>query len=223
MFNLVSFIQAAGYIGIFCITFAESGILLGFFLPGDTMLFTAGFLAYKGILDYWPLVIITFLAAVLGDSFGYSLGRKFGPSIFKKEDNSIFFHKDQLDRAKRFYEKHGGKTIILARFMPIIRTLAPVLAGVGRMKYSNFLFYNLFGGALWVLSLISLGFYLGNIIPNVEYYIWPIITLIVIISISPTLIHIIKNKDYRLGIIKYLNRLFTNFARRRKEKKNSGL
>jgi len=196
MFDLTTFIQAIGYLGIFTIAFAESGLFIGFFLPGDTLLFTSGFLASQGLLSYWPLLGLTFFAAVLGDSFGYAFGRKVGPALFKKED-SIIFHKNHLERAENFYKKHGGKAIILARFMPVVRTFAPILAGVGKMRYGSFLFYNLVGGALWSTSLITLGFYLGRVVPNIEYYVLPIITVIIILSVSPTLIPIIKNKKYR--------------------------
>ena len=158
MFDLTTFIQAIGYLGIFAIAFAESGLFIGFFLPGDTLLFTSGFLASQGLLHYWPLLGLTFLAAVLGDSFGYAFGRKVGPAIFKKED-SIIFHKSHLERAENFYKKHGGKTIILARFMPVVRTFAPILAGVGKMRYGSFLFYNLVGGGVWSASLKKLVFF----------------------------------------------------------------
>ena len=185
--DLVSLITWAGYIGIFIIIFAECGVLLGIFLPGDSLLFTAGFLASQGKLDIALLMLICFAGAVLGDNFGYAFGRRAGPAIFKKED-SIFFHKKHLERAARFYDAHGGKTIILARFMPIIRTFAPILAGVGRMNYKVFIIYNLVGGALWAIGLTGLGYFLGSTIPGVDRYLFPIVLLIIIVSMLPGII-----------------------------------
>ena len=185
--DLVSLITWAGYIGIFIIIFAECGVLLGIFLPGDSLLFTAGFLASQGKLDIALLMLICFAGAVLGDNFGYAFGRRAGPAIFKKED-SIFFHKKHLERAARFYDAHGGKTIILARFMPIIRTFAPILAGVGRMNYRVFILYNLVGGALWAIGLTGLGYFLGSTIPGVDRYLFPIVLLIIIVSMLPGII-----------------------------------
>src|SRR3990167_8309400 len=141
--DLIELIKAAGYLGVFGIVFLESGLLVGFFFPGDSLLFTAGFLASQGFLDIKILIAGCFIAAVAGDSIGYFIGAKLGPKIFTK-DNSIFFHKKHLERAQRFYDKHGGKTIILARFVPVIRAFAPVVAGVGTMNYKKFLTFNLF-------------------------------------------------------------------------------
>ena len=185
--DLVALITWAGYIGIFIIIFAECGVLLGIFLPGDSLLFTAGFLASQGKLDLALLMLICFAGAVLGDNFGYAFGRRAGPAIFKKED-SFFFHKKHLERAARFYDAHGGKTIILARFMPIIRTFAPILAGVGRMNYRVFILYNLVGGALWAIGLTGLGYFLGSTIPGVDRYLFPIVLLIIIVSMLPGII-----------------------------------
>ncbi|MBI3588987.1 MAG: DedA family protein [Candidatus Liptonbacteria bacterium] len=207
MLNIPTLIETAGYLGIFTVVFAESGVLLGFFLPGDTLLFTAGILAYKGLLNYWLLLGLIFGAAVLGDSVGYMIGRKVGPAIFKKED-SFLFHKDHILRAEKFYERHGGKTIILARFMPLVRTLAPILAGVGRMRYLSFVFYNLFGGALWTFGLVTIGFYLGRVIPNIEAYVWPIVALMILGSISPTLVTLIRNERYRKHIKEHLREFY---------------
>ncbi len=195
-FNLVTFIKAAGYIGIFSMIFAESGLFIGFFFPGDSLIFTAGFLASQGYFNIIILIVFCFIGAVLGDSFGYAFGKKTGPKLFTKED-SLVFKKSHLERARIFYEVHGGKTIILARFMPVIRTFAPILAGVGMMKYSVFLFYNIIGGALWAISLLLVGYFLGNIIPNVDRYIIPIVALIIILSILPPIIHILRDKKYK--------------------------
>lgn len=200
MFDLIALIKTIGYLGLFGIVFAESGLLIGFFLPGDSLLFTAGFLASQGFLNIWILIIITFIGAVLGDNFGYGMGKKFGPRVFAVESEkgirSFLFHRDHLERAKIFYEKHGGKTIVLARFLPVIRTFVPILAGIGKMEYKKFAFFNVFGAVLWVVSLTWLGYFLGNTIPNVDQYIVPIIISIIIFSSLPTiahfLVHLIK-------------------------------
>lgn len=207
MFDLIPLIKAIGYIGLFGIVFAESGLFLGFFLPGDSLLFTAGFLASQGFLSIAYLTMLTFAGAVLGDSFGYTFGRKVGWRIFKKED-SLLFSRDHLEKARMFYEKHGAKTVVLARFMPFVRTFAPILAGVGKMRYSTFLFYNIVGGALWSIGLTSAGYYLGNLVPDADRYILSIVALIIIISVAPTFIQIIKNKETRRKIIQFLKSKF---------------
>lgn len=191
--DLPTFIRTIGLIGIFGIIFAESGILLGFFLPGDSLLFTAGFLASQGYLDIALLILVSFIGAVSGDSVGYAFGKKVGPAIFQKE-NARLFNRRNLERSHRFYERHGGKTIIIARFLPIVRTFAPILAGVGRMRYSIFLSYNIFGGALWTASLSLLGFYLGRAIPDVDNYLLPIVAVIILFSLLPTLFHIFRRR-----------------------------
>lgn len=186
MWDLVGLIKAAGYLGLFGIVFAESGLLVGFFLPGDSLLFTAGLLAAQGSLRLDILIILTFIAAVTGDSVGYTFGAKFGHKIFKRE-NSRLFHQDNLEKAKKFYEKHGPLTIVLARFTPFIRTFAPILAGVGKMDYRLFLTYNLAGGFLWTVGLTTAGFYLGQLVPNLDRFLLPIILLIILLSLLPSL------------------------------------
>lgn len=186
-------IESFGYAGIFFVIFAESGLLFGFFFPGDSLLFTAGLLASKGILNLTALITLSFLAAVLGDNVGYSFGRRVGPKIFNRE-KSLLFDKEHLIKAQKFYEKHGGKTIVLARFMPFIRTFAPIVAGVGAMNYRRFLLFNLVGGFLWSFGLPLLGYGLGKTIPDVDKYLLPIIAFIVIASILPTLIHLVREK-----------------------------
>jgi membrane-associated protein len=207
MFDLISFIKTIGYVGLAGVVFAESGLLIGFFLPGDSLLFTAGFLAAQNFLNIWILLPLLFISAVAGDSVGYSFGYRLGPKIFKKEE-SLFFSKENITRAQVFFEQHGGKTIILARFIPIIRTFAPILAGVGKMRYSLFLFYNILGGFLWTIGLLALGYYLGSIIPNVDKYLLPIIALIIFLSILPNLIHLAKNKTMRQALFNKITSLF---------------
>ena len=204
-FDLQELIRTVGYLGVFGIVFLESGMLVGFFFPGDSLLFTAGFLASQGFLDIKVLIVGCFLAAVAGDSVGYMIGKKFGRKLFTKED-SIWFHKEHLNRAQRFYDKHGGKTIILARFIPVIRAFAPVVAGVGEMKYRRFVFFNLFGGILWAIGVTLAGFYLGSLIPDVDKYLLPIIGLIVIASILPALHHMLFDNEIRASIIKKIRR-----------------
>ncbi len=189
--DLAQFIQAVGLLGVFSIIFAESGLLIGFFLPGDSLLFTAGVLASFGTFDFWVLMIGCIVAAIAGDSVGYTFGRRIGPRIFKRED-SILFHKDHILRAQNFYAKHGGKAIVFARFMPAIRTFAPIVAGVGKMHYPTFLFYNIFGGIFWVTSLTTLGYFFGNAIPRdkIDLFIMPVLALIILASVVPGIVHV---------------------------------
>lgn len=189
----IAIIRAFGLIGILCIVFAESGLFFGFFFPGDSLLFTAGFLASQSLLDINILVWGAFICAVLGDSVGYWFGKKIGPKIFTKDD-SFFFQKKNVERAQKFYEKYGNKTIFLARFVPIVRTFAPIVAGVGNMKYKNFITYNLFGGFVWSFGVIYAGYFLGRVIPDVDKYIFPIIILIIILSVLPILFEYLKSR-----------------------------
>jgi membrane-associated protein len=206
-FDLREIIQAIGYVGVFSIVFAESGLMVGFFLPGDSLLFTAGFLASIGVFNIHLLVIGCFIAAVAGDQLGYYIGHRFGRRLFHKED-SLLFHKDHLMRAEKFYEKHGGKTIILARFMPVIRAFAPVVAGVGKMRYTTFLLYDIVGGLLWAVALPYLGYYLGRSIPDIDKYLIPIIGLIVFASIAPGIYHTLKTKQQRQQLLNKVRTLF---------------
>ncbi len=207
MFDLATFITGAGYVGLFIIIFAESGLLIGFFLPGDSLLFTAGLLASQGLLNIYVLVIGCFLAAVIGDSVGYAFGRRFGPSIFSRP-KSIFFNPQHVERAKNFYDAHGGKTIILARFIPIVRTIAPILAGVGNMTYRTFFIYNLSGGLIWAVGVTCAGYFLGSWIPNIDAYLTPIILLIVFTSILPGITAVLKNKSSRQQFIDNTKKIF---------------
>ncbi len=186
-------IATLGLVGIFAIVFAESGLFFGFFFPGDSLLFTAGLLASQGHFNVVLLWSGCVFAAIVGDSVGYAFGKKVGPKLFTRED-SFFFHKKHLERTSAFYQKHGKKTIILARFVPIVRTFAPILAGVGRMEYRVFLSYNVIGGVLWSTLLIFLGFVLGSIIPGIDRYLLPIIALIVALSFIPIIIEWVRQK-----------------------------
>jgi membrane-associated protein len=177
-----------GLLAIWAIIFAESGLLVGFFLPGDSLLFTAGFLASQNLFNIYLLIAGAFICAVLGDNVGYATGHKFGRRLFQRED-SRFFHKKHLVSAQNFYDKHGKKTIVLARFMPIIRTFAPIVAGIGKMNYRVFFAYNLIGGLIWTVGVTLLGYFLGQLIPDVDKYLLPIILVIIIVSIAPSIFH----------------------------------
>ncbi len=187
MFDLVNLISTAGYLGLFLIIFAESGLFFGFFLPGDSLLFTAGFLSSQEILNIWLLVPLLFIAAVLGDSVGYWFGKKVGPKIFTRPE-SRFFKPAHVVKAHAFFLKYGNKAIVLARFVPIVRTFIPIVAGVGSMPYRNFITYNILGGLIWAPGLTLLGYILGAQIPEAEKYLHVIIGVIVLISFVPILI-----------------------------------
>ena len=195
-FDLLNLIKSLGYLGVWGIVFAESGLLIGFFLPGDSLLFSAGFLASQGILNLWVLIFGCFVCAVLGDNVGYATGHRFGRRLFQRED-SWLFNKKHLVSTQEFYEKHGKKALVLARFMPVVRTFAPVVAGIGSMRYRTFMTYNLIGGGLWAIGVTMLGYFLGQVIPpeQIDKYLLPIIAVIVVVSLLPTLLHLYK--EYR--------------------------
>lgn len=187
--DIIELIKITGYVGMFFIVFAESGIFFGFFLPGGSMIFTAGLLASQGLFNIYWLVIILGLAAILGDSVGYWFGAKIGHKIFAKED-SLFFNKKYLEKTKEYYEKYGPMTVVIGRFIPIVRTFAPILAGVGKMNYRKFLLFNVLGALLWAVGLSLLGFFLGSAVPGIERYIMPIVGLIIILSVLPILFNL---------------------------------
>ncbi|MFH0873398.1 MAG: VTT domain-containing protein [Candidatus Komeilibacteria bacterium] len=188
--DLIALITSAGYIGILLSVFAESGLLIGIFLPGDSLLFAAGLLASQGVFNLWWLLLGCFLAAVAGDNVGYSFGHKVGPRIFTRED-SWLFRREYITKTQNFYAKYGSKVIILARFIPVVRTVAPILAGVGSMRYRTFFIYNVIGGLLWSIALTVLGYFMGSVIPDIERYILPIIAIIIVVSVVPVLREII--------------------------------
>ncbi len=187
--DLPALVQWAGYVGLTLIIFAETGLLFGFFLPGDSLLVTAGLLAADPAfgLNVWLLGALLTVAAIVGDTVGYQVGKSAGPRIFTRED-SLFFRKSHLLKAQAFYEKHGGKTIIIARFMPIVRTFAPVVAGVGNMQYRRFLMYNVVGGFLWIWSMLLTGYVLARTVPGVAEHIEKLILVIIFLSILPGII-----------------------------------
>jgi len=184
-------IETFGYIGLAVIVFAESGLFFGFFLPGDSLLLTAGLFAYKGDLNLWIILPIVFVAAVLGDNVGYWFGRKAGPPLFTRE-KSLLFRPKNLEAARHFYDQHGGKTILLARFMPFIRTFAPIVAGAVQMPYRSFMFFNLLGGVIWGIGVTVAGYLLGSLFPPevLDRYFTLIVVAVVFISVLPTAIHL---------------------------------
>ncbi|MEI8327531.1 MAG: VTT domain-containing protein [Candidatus Taylorbacteria bacterium] len=184
-------ISTLGLLGVITIIFLETGAFFGFFFPGDSLLVTAGFFASQGHLSIAALLIFTFLAAVIGDSVGYAFGKKIGPSIFTKDD-SMFFNKKYILRAQEFYNKHGRMTIILARFVPIVRTFAPIIAGVGSMKYRTFITFNIIGGLLWTWSMLLIGYGFGSIVPDPDRYIIPLVLVIIFISAAPGIYKLIQ-------------------------------
>lgn len=224
--DLVDIIIGLGIFAILIVIFAESGLLIGFFLPGDSLLFTAGALFAAGVLPgNIPITIhffvfLLFVAAVLGDSVGYWFGKKAGPRIFSKPDAKIF-KQAHIKNAQDFYEKHGGKTIIMARFVPIIRTFAPIVAGVGKMKYSRFLAFNLVGGLAWTFGITYLGFFAGKALIaagiDIDSVILPLVALIVFISILPPFIHIMKDPKGRAALFGSIQRQFNFIAKKFKK------
>ncbi len=185
--HLDELIAWAGYYGLTIIVFCETGLLAGFFLPGDSLLVTAGLVASQGKLDIVKLNLLLMTAAIIGDSVGYAIGHFAGPRLFRKED-SFFFKKEYVEKTHAFFEKHGGKTIILARFVPIIRTFAPTVAGVGKMSYAKFISFNIIGGIAWVFSMTMIGYTLGRTVPNIEKHMHIVVGIVIVVSFLP-LVH----------------------------------
>ncbi|MDE2030737.1 MAG: DedA family protein [Patescibacteria group bacterium] len=192
MLDPITIIKTVGVIGVFLIIFTETGLFFGFFLPGDTLLFTAGIFASQGFMSLPFLIIISSVAAILGDTTGYMTGKHMGRKLFER-DAGFFFKKKRLKDAEDFYEKHGKYTIIIARFIPMIRTFGPIVAGIGKMRYKTFITYNIIGGIFWTTLMLSLGYFLGTIIPNPDKYILPVIFLIVVISFMPLIFKILTS------------------------------
>jgi membrane-associated protein len=200
VYNVQWLINTFGLIGMTFIVFAETGLLIGFFLPGDSLLVTCGILTSMGVFQHHPLftALMLSLAAIFGDATGFWIGAKSGPHLFKRP-KSFFFNPKHLQTTHEFYERHGGKTIIIARFVPIVRTFAPVVAGIGKMHYGKFFSYNVFGGIGWVFSMIFLGYYMGNFFRdkfgiNIEHHIDKVIILIIFVSLIPIIIHYFMEK-----------------------------
>lgn len=192
----ITIIKTVGIIGIVFIIFAETGLFFGFFFPGDSLLFTAGIFASQGVFDIYQLLLFCTIASILGDSVGYWSGKRYGRKLFER-DAGFFFKKQRIYDAEKFYEKYGKYTIIIARFVPVIRTFAPIVAGIGNMHYLTFISYNIFGGIFWVFSLTLIGYIFGGMIVNPDTYIIPIAILIIFISFIPIFIKIVKIKFFK--------------------------
>jgi membrane-associated protein len=186
IYDVEFLVRTGGLLALIIIVFTETGLLLGFFLPGDSLLVTAGIFAARGDLDLIILNTSLSLAAIAGDSVGYGIGARTGPRIFTRED-SLFFNRKHLISAKEFYDRHGGFTIVIARFMPIIRTFAPVVAGVGAMRYRKFVAYNIFGGIFWVMTTTLAGYFLGTLVPNIQERIHVVIAVVIVLSLLPAI------------------------------------
>jgi len=193
IYDVKSLVMWAGYVGLFAIIFAETGLLVGFFLPGDSLLVTAGLFATTGELNILYLNLLLIPAAIIGNSVGYWIGYKSGPRLFKREQ-SLLFRKDYLIKTHTFYEKHGASTMIITRFMPILRTFAPIVGGMGQMNYRKFTYYNIIGAAAWILSMTLIGFFLGRTIPNIDKHIEKVIIAVVFLSLLPAIIKYLKHK-----------------------------
>lgn len=194
IYDVEGLVRVGGLMALIVIVFAETGLLIGFFLPGDSLLVTAGLFAVSGHLELWSLFLFVSLAAIVGDAVGYFIGVRSGPRIFSRED-SLLFHKKHLITTQEFYDRHGGITIVLARFMPILRTFAPVVAGVGKMRYSRFALYNVLGGIGWVVSMTSIGYFLGKTIPDIDRYIHVVIAAVIVLSLVPGIVTFVRTRQ----------------------------
>ena len=188
-------LNSVGTLGLYAIVYAESGVMIGFFLPGDSLLFTAGLVrATKGVLwPFWALLLGCAIAAVLGDQTGYLFGKKVGPSLFNRPDSRLFKH-EHLQRAEDFYERHGSKTIVIARFVPVVRTFAPIVAGASKMHYRTFVLYNIIGGVLWSTLMLCLGYGLGKKFPGIGNYLDYAVLIIVALSLTPIAFEFLRQR-----------------------------
>jgi membrane-associated protein len=193
VYNVPELIRLTGFIGLVIIVFAETGLLIGFFLPGDSLLVTAGLFAARGDFNVYELIVVLTIAAIAGDATGYWIGRRTGKALYSRPD-SFLFRREHLRITHEFYERHGGKTIIFARFIPIVRTFAPVVAGAVEMRYRDFAIYNVAGGALWVVSTVLGGYLLGRAVPNIESNIHLVVAVVIFLSLLPPLISWLRNR-----------------------------
>jgi membrane-associated protein len=201
MFNVVHIIQAGGLLLVAAIIFSESGMMVGFFFPGDTLLLSAGVLAASGKLSLIPVIIVVALAAIAGDNTGYQIGRQFGRRLFDKPDGAVFRH-EHIVRAEAFYRKYGSKTMLLAHFIPVVRSFVPVTAGAGEMKLSTFILFDAIGDTAWAILITCLGYFVGSKVPGLNNYIDPVLLLVVIIFLAPTIYHVAKDGRVRKAIIR---------------------
>lgn len=197
--NFTHLLQTGGLFALFLVIFAESGMMVGFFFPGDTLLFSAGILAASGTLSITEVVLVVAVAAILGDNVGYHIGRHFGRRLFAKAD-SFIFRKEYIDRAERFYEKYGSKTMLLAHFVPVVRTFVPVTAGAGNMELRKYMLYDAIGDTAWAVTVPLAGYFIGSRIPGIENLIDPILIGIVIVSLVPTIYHLVRDPKIREAV-----------------------
>jgi membrane-associated protein len=193
IYDVEALVRIGGLTALIVIVFVETGLFVGFFLPGDSLLVTAGLFAARGDLGLWSIFLFVSLAAIVGDTVGYTIGARTGPKIFTRED-SLLFHKKHLITTKQFYDRYGGITIVIARFMPIVRTFAPLVAGVGGMEYRRFVFYNIAGGIGWVVSMTSLGYLLGKAVPDIDRHIHIVIAVVIFLSLLPAIIKFARDR-----------------------------
>ena len=194
--SLDALVRWGGYIVLTTIVFTETGLLIGFFLPGDSLLITAGLVAATGALNIWWLNLLLCVAAVVGDSVGYAIGKRIGPALFTRE-KSLLFNPKHIERTRLFYERHGAKTIVIARFVPIVRTFAPVVAGVGMMQYRRFITYNVAGGVGWVVSMTWAGYLLGHAIPDINRHIHIVVIVVIVLSFVPIAVEVLRERRRR--------------------------
>lgn len=205
MFDPTHLIQTGGLLLIAIIIFAESGMMVGFFFPGDTLLLSAGILAAAGTLSLPVAMLVIAAAAIAGDNVGYQIGKSFGPKLFKKEDGLIFRH-DYIMKAEGFFEKYGSKTMLVAHFIPIVRSFAPVAAGAARMNRKQFVIFDAIGNLAWTVSLVLLGYFVASRIPGIEHYIEPILICVVLATLVPTIYHALKDPKIRTSLKTKFNR-----------------
>ncbi|MEO9254296.1 MAG: VTT domain-containing protein [Tepidiformaceae bacterium] len=191
--NIQALVEAVGYAGLFLMVFAETGLLIGFFLPGDTLLITAGLLAQRGQLSVWILVPLLVVAALLGDFVGFEIGKQAGSRLFTREDSRLFKRR-HLERAQLFYDRHGGKTIVVARFLAVIRTFAPTVAGAAKMPYRKFVVFNAIGAILWVPTMLLLGFAFGSTVPNLDLFFTALVAVTIALSVAPGAWHLWRHR-----------------------------
>ncbi len=204
MFDVTSVLQTGGLLILALIIFAESGLMVGMFFPGDTLLFSAGILAANGTLPIvWTIVVIAG-AAILGDNIGYIIGKHLGPKLFKKD--GVFLRHEYIMRAEKFYEKYGTKTMLVAHFIPIVRSFAPVTAGAGKMDHKQFIIYDAIGDITWAVSVTLAGYFIGSRIPGIEHYIEPVLIGIILLFLLPTLYHAFSDPRVRAAIKRKFNR-----------------
>ena len=193
IYDVESLVRVGGLAGLAAIVFIETGLLVGFFLPGDSLLVTAGLFAARGDLNVVYLILGLSLAAIVGDTVGYNIGARTGPKLFSRPD-SLLFNRKHLISTKEFYERHGPFTIVIARFVPIIRTFAPVVAGIGAMEYRRFLAYNVVGGIGWVLVTVLGGYFLGQMVPNIHDHLHKVIAIVIVLSLLPAIIKVARER-----------------------------